>query len=75
MDDYLGSGKNPETVLSLSRSLVELLKLGEFNLTKFISNIPKLSLKLNPPKTSTNNNKETLTAAVNLETASHVLGI
>ena len=75
MDDYLGSGKNPETILSLSRSLVELLKLGEFNLTKFISNVPKLSLKLNPPKTSTNNNKEILTAAVNLETASHVLGL
>ena len=49
MDDYLGSVKNPETVLMLSRSLVELLKLGGFNLTKFISNFPNLSSKLNPP--------------------------
>ena len=37
MDDYLGSVKNPETTLRLSRSLVELLKLGGFNLTIFIS--------------------------------------
>ena len=48
MDDYLGSVKNPETALLLSRSLVELLKLGGFNLTKFISNVPNLSSKLNP---------------------------
>ena len=41
-DDYLGSVKNPETALMLSRSLVELLKLGGFNLTKFISNVPNL---------------------------------
>ena len=34
MDDYLGSVKNPETALILSHSLVELLKLGGFNLTK-----------------------------------------
>ena len=75
MDDYLGSVKNPETALMLIRSLVELLKLGRFNLTKFISNVPNLSLKLNPPKTSTNNSKEIITAAINPETASHVLGL
>ncbi|XP_063722434.1 uncharacterized protein LOC134848854 [Symsagittifera roscoffensis] len=75
MDDYLGSVKNPETALRLSRSLVELLKLGGFNLTKFISNVPNLSSKLNPPKTSANNSKEIITAAINPETASHVLGL
>ena len=48
MDDYLGSVKNPESALMLSRSLVELLKLDGFNLTKFISNVPNLSSKLNP---------------------------
>ena len=46
--DYLGSVKDPETALTLSRSLVELLKLDGFNLTKFISKALKLSLKLNP---------------------------
>ncbi|XP_063727478.1 uncharacterized protein LOC134855029 [Symsagittifera roscoffensis] len=75
MDDYLGSVKNPETALRLSRSLVELLKLGGFNLTKFISNVPSLSSELNPPKTSANNSKEIITAAINPETASHVLGL
>ena len=74
MDDYLGSVKNPETALFLSHSLVELLKLGGFNLTKLISNAPNLFLKLNPPKTSANNSKETITAAINPETASHFLG-
>ena len=75
MDDYLGSVKNPETALRLSRSLDELLKLGGFNLTKFISNVLNLSSKLNPPKTSANNSKEIITAAINPETASHVLGL
>ena len=60
MDDYLGSVKNPETALMLSRSIVELLKLVGFNLTKFISNFPNLSLKLNPPKSSANNSKKIL---------------
>ena len=67
--------KNPETALTLSSSLVELLKLGEFNLTKFIGNVPNLSLKLNPPKTSVNNSQEILTAAIIPKTASHVLGL
>ena len=75
MDDYLGSVKNPETALMINRSLVELLKLGGFNLTKFISNVPNLFSKLNPPKTSANNSKEIFTAAINPETASHVLGL
>ena len=59
----------------LSRSLVELLKLGGFNLTKCISNVSSLSLKLSPPMTSANHSKEIITAAIILETASHVLGL
>ena len=39
---------DPETALALSRSLVELLKLGGFNLTIINSNVPSLSLKPNP---------------------------
>ena len=75
MDDYLGSVKNPETALMLSCSLVELLKLGGFNLTEFISNVPNLSSKLNPLKTSANNSKENFAAAINPKTASHSLGL
>ena len=75
LDDNLGSVKNPETALMLSRSLVELLKLGGFNLTKFISNVPNLSSKLNPPKTSANISKEIITAAINPDTALHNLGL
>ena len=75
MDDYLASVKIPETTLTLSLRLVELPKLGGFSLTKFLSNVPNLSLKLNPPKTSANNSEEIITAAINPETASHVLGL
>ena len=52
---------------------MELPELGVPNLAEFISNIPMLSLKVNPPKTSASNSKEILTAAINPETASHVL--
>ena len=41
----------------------------------FISNFPVLSLKLNPPKTSANNNRETITAAIYPETTLHVLDL
>ena len=75
MDDNLVSVKNPETDLMVSRSLVELLKLVGFILTKLISNVPSLSLKLNFPKTSANNSKEIITDAINPETASNVLGL
>ena len=76
MDDYLGSVKMSETALMLSRILFELLKLGGFNtFTKIISNVPNLSSKLNPPKTSANNSKEIITAAINPETTLHVLGL
>ena len=75
MDDFLGSVKNPKTALTLSHSLLELLKVGEFNFTNFFRNVPNMSLKLNPSKTSANNSKDVLTAAINPETASHVLGV
>ena len=43
------------------------------NLT--ICNVPNLSSKLNSPETSANNSKVIITAAINPETASHVLGL
>ncbi|XP_075256623.1 uncharacterized protein LOC142349095 [Convolutriloba macropyga] len=42
MDDYLDSLETPHEALSRSKKLVELLKLGGFKLTKFISNTPHL---------------------------------
>ena len=50
VDDYFGSVKNPETASTCSRSLVEQLKLGGFNLTNFINYDPIFPLKLNSPK-------------------------
>ena len=42
MDDYLDSLETPHEALSRAKKLVELLKLGGFKLTKFISNTPHL---------------------------------
>ena len=42
MDDYLDSLETPHEALCRAKNLVELLKLGGFNLTKFISNTPHL---------------------------------
>ena len=67
-------GKNPETALLLSRNLIELLQLGGSYLTSFASIIRFLSLKKSP-KTSANNSKVILTAAINPETASYVHGL
>ena len=48
MDDYLDSVECPETALKLSQELIEMLKLGDFKLTKFISNVNDLSETLEP---------------------------
>ena len=42
LDDYLDSLETPHEALSRAKNLVELLKLGGFKLTKFISNTPRL---------------------------------
>ena len=48
MDDYLDSVECPETALKLSQELIEMLKLGVFKLTKFISNVNDLSETVEP---------------------------
>ena len=73
LNDYLGSLIFPETALTWSRTLVELLKLGGFN--KFFSNIPYLYLKLKHSNINANKRKEFFTAVINPETALHVLGL
>ena len=42
MDDHSDSLETPHEALSRANNLVELLKLGGFKLTKFISNTPNL---------------------------------
>ena len=71
----IGFVKKPKTTFILSRSLTELLKLEGFNLTKFVSLIHYLSLKLNPSKISANSKKKVYTAATDPETASLVHGL
>ena len=48
MDDYLDSFACPDKALSASQELVEMLKLGGFKLTKFISNVPNLAQTVDP---------------------------
>ena len=43
MDDYLDSVESSESALHRSKVLVQLLYLGEFKLTKFVSNAPNLA--------------------------------
>ena len=43
MDDYLDSVETPEGALFRSKELVQLLHLGGFKLTKFVSNVPDLA--------------------------------
>ncbi|XP_075250920.1 uncharacterized protein LOC142343117 [Convolutriloba macropyga] len=42
MDDYLDSLDEPEKALKRAKELVELLMLGGFKLTKFVSSVPHL---------------------------------
>ena len=72
MDDYLGSLETPHEALRRAKNLVELLKLGGFRLTKFISSTPRLL-------DETENNDQICQPKVILvsdeEASSHVLGL
>ena len=47
MDDYLDSAESVDVILERCESLVRVLKQGGFKLTKFVSNVPTMGLKLN----------------------------
>ncbi len=70
MDDYLDSVESVEKALQRSRDFVELLNLGGFKLTKFVSNVPQVALDLNDSETGFS--KELLAPA---ESECHVLGL
>ena len=71
MDDYLDSIDCPERALQLSKDLIEMLKLGGFKLTKFISNVPNLAETLETSVTV----PQVKEIAQHTAVASHVLGL
>ena len=74
MDDYLDSFENVTQAIKTSRDLVSLLKLGGFNLTKFVSNADEITSAMNPEESETSSSpiKEICNGA---EQSSHVLGL
>ena len=74
MDDYLDSFKNVTHAIKISRDLVSLIKLGGFNLTKFVSNADEITSAMNPAESETSSStiKEICNGA---EQSSHVLGL
>ena len=74
MDNYLDSFENVTHAIKISRDLVSLLKLGGFNLTKFVSNADEITSAMNPAESETSSStiKEICNGA---EQSSHVLGL
>ena len=54
MDKYLDSFQNKDDALKLGRDLVSLLKLAGFHLTKFVSNMPDVTIALDPENGESN---------------------
>ena len=73
MDDLLVSVQSESEAFNLSKQLVTMLKLGGFNLTKFVSNIHEFANELN----STNNDAVEPVKDISNESSdtSHVLGL
>ena len=70
-DDYLESVESPEKAINRSKELVHLLHLGWFRPTKFVSNVPNLTDRIDGSSQSTE-------PKVNVscqEDSSHVLGL
>ena len=68
MDEYLDSVESPERALIRPKELVHFLHIGEFKLTKFVSNIPDLidwSAQSTKPKVIASSKEESM----------HVLGL
>ena len=71
MDGYLDSVESPERALITSKDLVHLLHLGEFKLTKFVSNVPDLADQID----GSNQPTETKVIASSKEELKDVLGL
>ena len=74
MDNYLDSFENVTHAIKISRDLVSLLKLGGFNLTKFVINADEITSAMNPEESETSSSsiKEICNGA---EQSSHILGL
>ena len=74
VEDYLDSFEKVTHAIKVIRNLVSLLKLGAFNLTKFVSDADEITSAMNPEdcETSSSSIKENANAA---EQSSHVLGL
>ena len=71
MDDYLESSPTAEEANRKAKDLVNLLSLGGFKLTKFVSNVPTIPPQLEADPTSPTEGKEIPSS----ENSSHVLGL
>ena len=71
MDDYLESSRTIEEAARKAKDLVNLLSLGSFELTKFVSNVRTI-----PPQVETNSTTPTETKEIpSTEESSPVLGL
>ena len=71
MDDYLESSPTAEEATRKAKDLVNLLSLGGFKLTKFVSNVPTIPPQLEADPTSPTEGKQ----IPSTENLSHVLGL
>ena len=58
MDNYLDSFEHPDVAFKLSQEFFTLPILGGFNLTKFISDVPKFNNKINPTQSTPQQRKK-----------------
>ena len=75
MDDYLDSLDEPEKALKRAKELVELLMLGGFKLTKFLSSVPHLLDELDNSFKTNDQEEPKVIGSSEEEASSHVLGL
>ena len=73
MDDYMDCFQNSDDAFKFCRDLFSLLKLGRFHLKKFVSNVPDVTIALDPDNRESHSSiKDT---CKNPHQSSHVLGL
>ena len=75
MDDYLDSLDEPEKALKRAKELVELLMLGGFKLTKFVSSVAHLLDELDNSFKTNDQEEPKVIGSSEEEASSHVLGL
>ena len=72
MDDYLESSPTAEEAIQKAKDLTKLLSIGEFKLTKFMSNDSNILQQIEPNSDSQTNDGKPL---LSTEESSHILGL